>query len=78
MSSLSRLCRVCLGCIEFVQVVSSLSRLCRVCPSCVEFVQLGSDCVECVGLFHLVLIFPGFISSLRFSIAFSVFCCLGY
>ena len=27
-SSLSRLCRVCPGCVEFVQVMLSLSRLC--------------------------------------------------
>ena len=47
-------------------------------PGCVEFALVGSDCVEFVELFHVVLIFPGFISSLRFSIAFSVFCCLGY
>ena len=34
MLSLSRLCRVCPGCVEFVQVVL------RVCPGCVEFVEV--------------------------------------
>ena len=36
MLSLSRLCRLCPGCVEFVQVVLSLS-------GCVEFVQVVSS-----------------------------------